>query len=240
MSRARSPSGRIRCAVSCRSDLSESVPNNLAVRSQVEWVKGSAFDEALVKSLMPKSTAVVHTLGILLESDYKSRGVSSLASSIARGFRENRDLADDRANPLSTSYRSATPPSSSGTSGQRGGKYETINRDSALAVLRACLETPATRHPGTAPKPEPTETPFVYISAEDVFRPVIPARYIATKREAEVGIQRLAETARAMLELGKEQDNEFEDLERPGRLVRPILVRPSACPPIQTHEAIIS
>lgn len=33
--------------------------------------------------------------------------------------------------------------------------------------------------------------PFVYISAEDIFRPVIPARYISTKREAEQGIERL-------------------------------------------------
>lgn len=31
--------------------------------------------------------------------------------------------------------------------------------------------------------------PFVYISAEDIFRPVIPARYIETKREAENGIE---------------------------------------------------
>lgn len=31
--------------------------------------------------------------------------------------------------------------------------------------------------------------PFVYISAEDIFRPVIPARYIETKWEAERGIE---------------------------------------------------
>lgn len=33
--------------------------------------------------------------------------------------------------------------------------------------------------------------PFVYISAEDIFRPVISARYIETKREAEQGIKAL-------------------------------------------------
>ena len=27
--------------------------------------------------------------------------------------------------------------------------------------------------------------PFIYISAEDIFRPVVPAAYIDTKREAE-------------------------------------------------------
>ena len=33
-----------------------------------------------------------------------------------------------------------------------------------------------------------TPRPFIYISAEDIFRPIIPARYIKTKREAEQGI----------------------------------------------------
>ena len=33
--------------------------------------------------------------------------------------------------------------------------------------------------------------PFVYVSAEDIFRPVIPARYIVTKREAERAIEQM-------------------------------------------------
>ena len=33
--------------------------------------------------------------------------------------------------------------------------------------------------------------PFVYVSAEDIFRPVIPARYIETKREAERAIEQM-------------------------------------------------
>jgi hypothetical protein len=33
--------------------------------------------------------------------------------------------------------------------------------------------------------------PFVYISAEDIFRPVIPGGYINSKREAEQGIARM-------------------------------------------------
>jgi hypothetical protein len=49
--------------------------------------------------------------------------------------------------------------------------------------------------------------PFVYISAADAFRPVVPPRYIESKREAEFGI--LRKTADAP-ELG----------------VRPLLMRP--------------
>lgn len=33
--------------------------------------------------------------------------------------------------------------------------------------------------------------PFVYVSAEDILRPVIPARYIETKREAEQAIEQM-------------------------------------------------
>jgi hypothetical protein len=35
--------------------------------------------------------------------------------------------------------------------------------------------------------------PFIYISAEDIFRPVVPAAYIDTKREAEEQIDRMIE-----------------------------------------------
>jgi len=37
--------------------------------------------------------------------------------------------------------------------------------------------------------------PFVYISAEDVFRPVISPRYIETKWEAERGIEEIMTSA---------------------------------------------
>ena len=36
-----------------------------------------------------------------------------------------------------------------------------------------------------------TARPFVYVSAEDIFRPVIPAGYIETKREAERAIEQM-------------------------------------------------
>lgn len=196
------------------------VATQLIASMQVEWVQGSAFDEASLKKLMPSVTAVVHTLGILLEADYKSGGLAGLATGILSGFKDSLSGIGENSNPLAPrdAYR------------KKRGAYETINRDSALAVLRAYLET---RPQGSSPDKEVTrESPFVYISAEDVFRPLIPARYIATKREAEIGVQRLAETARSMMAEGIEADNEFEQLETPGRLVRPVLMRPSAlrCP----------
>lgn len=54
-------------------------------------------------------------------------------------------------------------------------------------ALRVCeafaSSTPA--HPLARPRA------FVYVSAEDIFRPFISARYIESKREAEQGIARM-------------------------------------------------
>jgi hypothetical protein len=49
---------------------------------------------------------------------------------------------------------------------------------------------------------------FVFVSAEDIFRPFVPARYIESKREAELGIERILAT-------------------QPG--FRGVYIRPSAC-----------
>jgi len=62
--------------------------------------------------------------------------------------------------------------------------YETLNRDAALRVCETFLSTPSSV-PLEGPRP------FVFVSAEDIFRPFIPARYIETKREAELGIERM-------------------------------------------------
>lgn len=62
------------------------------------------------------------------------------------------------------------------------GSYEELNRDRAVSVARAFLEV----------KPDvegDASRAFVYLSAEDIFRPWIPARYIETKREAEVALE---------------------------------------------------
>ena len=51
----------------------------------------------------------------------------------------------------------------------------------ATAFVNSTVDHANTQHP----------RPFVYISAEDIFRPIIPAAYIETKREAEKQIERL-------------------------------------------------
>lgn len=153
-------------------------------------------------------------------------------------------LHDNTRNPLAVNkafkehnYTPNTSTSSSTVKGrpQRGstskdGAYERINRDSALTVLQAFLETrPGLTSTSTSSSPQDIPaSPFIYVSAEDIFRPFVPDRYILTKREAEARIMRMSDTARTLMESSVELagENEGDNLERPARLVRPVFVRP--------------
>ena len=54
----------------------------------------------------------------------------------------------------------------------------------ATAFVNSTVDHASAQHP----------RPFIYISAEDIFRPIIPAAYIETKREAEEQVERLMGT----------------------------------------------
>ncbi|KAH7889351.1 mitochondrial protein [Phlebopus sp. FC_14] len=132
--------------------------------SKVEWQKADALLPKTYSHILPEVNAVVHTLGTLLEdSRYKTALANKSILGLVGAF------ANGSGNPL-----------------ERGGRgsYEVMNRDSALRVCEAFVSS--------QPLPETTDVrPFIYISAEDIFRPLIPARYIETKREAEQGIAQL-------------------------------------------------
>ncbi|KAK4683832.1 hypothetical protein P7C73_g6389, partial [Tremellales sp. Uapishka_1] len=133
----------------------------------VKWHKASAFEPATYRSLVGESTAVVHTLGILLESqNYKKAIQQGDVLGLARAF-----LGGDSGNPLKSE-----------ADRRRG--YEGMNKDSALQVLDTMLET------GSEDVRTGMRRPFVYISAADAFRPFVPGGYIETKRQAELEIQR--------------------------------------------------
>ncbi|GAA5833881.1 hypothetical protein JCM11251_005996 [Rhodosporidiobolus azoricus] len=157
---------------------------------EVDWRAGSAFQPETYESLLEQQDAVVTTLGVLFEQDYKQEGVAA-PFKIIKNVLEN--AAGSRGNPLAKGK------------GERS--YEKLNRDSAITLFRSFTSSrsscPATSNP-------PPRNPFVYLSAEDIFRPFVPARYIQTKREAEEQISRLA------IEAAVE-----------GKGVRPVFVRPS-------------
>ncbi|KAG8831666.1 hypothetical protein FRC18_006214 [Serendipita sp. 400] len=142
---------------------------------KVEWHTASAFEPTSYQSLLSSSNAVVHTLGTLFD-----------------GGRYKQPLKDQ--NPLGTVVE-GTKSVVNGLLGdnplERGGpgSYENMNRESAITVCKAFISGNSATSSSTS-QSRPGNT-FVYVSAEDVFRPAIPARYITTKREAERMIQEL-------------------------------------------------
>lgn len=132
----------------------------------MNWQTGDARNPETFAHLLPGAGAVVHTLGTLLEdSSYKGALRSGDAFGAIGSFLKS--VGPGARNPL--------------TAGGPG-SYEELNRDCAVSVAQAFLET----------KPEvdgDATRAFVYLSAEDIFRPWIPARYIETKREAEVALE---------------------------------------------------
>ncbi|GAA6003201.1 hypothetical protein JCM10207_001797 [Rhodosporidiobolus poonsookiae] len=165
---------------------------------KVQWHRGDVFRPSSYSALLADSDAVVTTLGVLFERDYKTdspgQGVSPLK--VVRNVLES--AAGGRGNPLDRQARERS--------------YERINRDSALTLFRAFSSSLPSPSPFPSPSPStPASSPFVFISAEDIFRPFVPARYITSKREAEEEMSRLALEAEG----------------EAGRRVRPVFVRPS-------------
>ncbi|KAJ2003479.1 hypothetical protein GGI04_002955 [Coemansia thaxteri] len=113
-------------------------PSGKPAAGCIRWIQGDALKPESFQEHLPGCTAVVHTVGVLMENNYKSM-----------------------VNMGATSRASRQPPTT----------YEQANRDTALSVARAARGV------------QGLDT-FVYISASDVL-PLISARYISTKREAE-------------------------------------------------------
>lgn len=83
---------------------------------KVEWHAASAFDPASYRSLVASSSAVVHTLGILLEdAGYKSAVQQGNVLSLVKAFAGG--ITGGQGNPLKTEEEK-----------RRG--YDGMNRDS--------------------------------------------------------------------------------------------------------------
>ncbi|RAL11063.1 ubiquinone biosynthesis protein COQ11 [Aspergillus homomorphus CBS 101889] len=133
--------------------------------SSVEWAKADILKPETYKPFLSGATAVVHSMGILLEADYK--GVVQGREPILSGLQKAFSAARPGSQNLSE-RREGEPLEVRERSGQF--TYELMNRDSAIALAQE------THHEHV-----PT---FVYISAASG-APVLPSRYITTKREAE-------------------------------------------------------
>ncbi|KAJ7774549.1 NAD-binding protein [Mycena maculata] len=132
--------------------------------SRVRWETGDALKPETFAHHLDGAQSVVHTLGILLEdAKYKHAVRTGDVPALLGALLAGR-------NPLDTDSPT----------------YEAVNRDSALRVCEAFLASAPSAESDSAPR-----RAFVFISAADVFRPWVPARYIETKRTAEAGLATL-------------------------------------------------
>ncbi|GIC90916.1 ubiquinone biosynthesis protein COQ11 [Aspergillus udagawae] len=136
--------------------------------NSVEWAKADLLKPDTYKPFLRDADVVVHSMGILLEADYKGvvRGKEPVVSGLQRAFSSSK-LGSQ--NPLTMRDGERLEPK------ERDGQltYEIMNRDSAIALAKESTR----EHVST----------FVYISAASG-APMLPSRYITTKREAETTI----------------------------------------------------
>ncbi|KAF9168225.1 hypothetical protein DFQ26_000462 [Actinomortierella ambigua] len=131
---------------------------------KVNWAKGDSLQPSTYQDLIKDTDAVVHTVGLLLEADYKeimhSQSVQELLTAVQKATRST--------NPLERAQQPKQNGSSAGTSSDL--TYEKVNRDTAITVAKEAEKA------GTEA--------FVFISAAFA-PPLVPQRYLTTKRQVE-------------------------------------------------------
>jgi len=142
-----------------------STPEKPSWSSSVSWEKADMLKPATYKSMLTNADAVVHSMGILLEADYKGviTGKESIWSGLSRAFSASKAGSQ---NPLEWKEGEALIPQ------EKDGQltYELMNRDTAITLAQEA----SFQHVKS----------FVFISAA-AGAPLLPRRYITTKREAE-------------------------------------------------------
>ena len=139
---------------------------------QVSWERADILRPVTYTALLKGADYVVHSMGILLEADYKGlvSGQESPVAGLQKLFAPARP--DRGANPLDREPGEDLAP---GADPKDQMSYEVMNRDSAVALARHAADEGAAA--------------FCYMSAAGG-APVLPARYLSTKREAEALIAR--------------------------------------------------
>jgi hypothetical protein len=95
--------------------------------SSVEWAKADILKPSTYKPFLKDATAVIHTMGILLEADYKRvlQGRESLVSGLQRAFSSSKLGTQD---PLKRGAEENLRPQE----GDGQLTYEVMNRDTGM------------------------------------------------------------------------------------------------------------
>lgn len=172
-----------------------SSPNPPPWSSLVSWEKADILKPSTYKPLLKDADAVIHTMGILLEADYKGvlQGKESIWGGLQRAFSATKAGSQ---NPLERQEGEDLRPQ------EKDGQltYELMNRDSGVYRLRGTTTQLTQSRIAIALAQESLlqKVPsFIYISAA-AGAPMLPSRYITTKREAETTIASSFPTLRSI------------------------------------------
>ncbi|PNS21831.1 hypothetical protein CAC42_429 [Sphaceloma murrayae] len=131
----------------------------------VKWHAANILQPSQYREVLKGADAVVHSMGILLEADYKGvlTGKESVVGGLKKAFSKTKK---GTANPLERQGDEDLEPL------EEGGQitYEVMNRDSAILLAQEASKV--------------SVPIFGYVSAA-AGTPILPGRYINTKREAE-------------------------------------------------------
>ncbi|PMD63930.1 NAD(P)-binding protein [Hyaloscypha bicolor E] len=145
---------------------------------KVTWERADILKPSTYSPLLKNADFVVHSMGILLEADYKGviSGRESPIAGLQRAFSPTKGGSQ---NPLTRKANEDL------RSQEKDGQltYELINRDSAITLAQEANKEKVSA--------------FIYISAAGG-APVLPGRYIRTKREAESTISSQFPTMRGV------------------------------------------
>lgn len=137
--------------------------------TSVNWVSANILQPSTYRQHLSSADAVVHTMGILLEADYKGvlTGKEPILAGLSKAFSSSKQ---GTANPLEKGSEDADVEPL-----HEGGQitYEVMNRDSAILLAKEASKAKVAS--------------FLYISAAGG-APILPQRYIDTKRAAESSI----------------------------------------------------
>ncbi|KAI3405106.2 hypothetical protein KGF56_002062 [Candida oxycetoniae] len=148
--------------------------------SQVSWNKVDIFHQLdSIQSQLAEFDTVVHSIGILFEDQsYKQTMNSKLPGGMSSVFNDLKKLSNNLmgSNPMQRDKQWMT--------------YEAIQRDSAVGLADAYVKARQARQARQSGVDGSSIVGnYVYISA-DQNPPMVPKRYITTKREAEAAISR--------------------------------------------------
>lgn len=167
----------------------------------VSWQKADIFQPNELGLKLSQFDTVVHSIGILFEDQSYKNSMNSSAASGFSGLGNGASLLVNDARKLANAVMGSNPMQKD----KKWMSYEAVQRDSAVNLAKEYAQARETSEGVNVDAGN-----FVYISA-DQNPPIVPQRYITTKREAEAIISKIPQLRTIIMRPGVMYD-ELHDM----------------------------